>query len=238
MPMVLTGLQASALRKDAPFSFRSASRTGMIGYGGGTTNKEQVAQLAKVGWGMMIAPQNPKRSPLRYAVDNGAYYCWTRKLAWDEKKFLKMLDRVETFERKPDFGVAPDVVAGGPQSLEFSLKWVDRLPKSYPWYLAVQDGMTMCGVLPVLDRFAGIFAGGTAVWKRNTMSQWAHLAQVEKKKLHVGRINSLQGAFMVAKVVKADSFDGTNWNRTWKNNQKPERVVEDSQSALDLYGLH
>lgn len=238
MSMVLTGRQASALRRDVPFSLRSASRIGMIGYGGGTTNKEQLAQLSKAGWGMMIAPQNPKRSPLRYAVDNGAYYCWTRKKTWDEARFLKMLDRVETFERRPDFGCAPDIVAGGMQSLEFSLSWIDRLPRSYPWYLAVQDGMTSCGVLSALDHFSGIFVGGTAIWKRNTAPQWAHLARAEGKSLHIGRINSLQGAFIQGRVVKADSFDGTNWNRIWKNNQKPDRVVEDPQSALDLFGLH
>jgi hypothetical protein len=238
VPTVLTGRQALASRKDAPFSFRSAWRTGMIGYGGGTTNKEQVAQLEKAGWGMMIGPVNPKKSALRYAVDNGAYPAWAKKKPWSEAKFLKMLDRVQTFERKPDFICCPDIVAAGPASLDFSMAWRDQLPKDWPVYLAVQDGMTPCGVLAVLDRFAGIFVGGTQTWKRNTSPLWARLARSEGKQLHVGRINSLQGAFVQAKVVKADSFDGNNWNRLWENNQKPERVVNDSQGALDLYGLH
>lgn len=210
----------------------------MIGYGGGTTSKEQVAQLEKVGWGMMIGPVNPLRSPLRYAVDNGAFPAWVKKLPWSEKAFLKMLDRVQSFDRKPDFIVCPDIVAGGPASLDFSMTWVDRLPKGWPCYLAVQDGMTPCGVLGVLDHFAGLFVGGTGTWKRNMSPQWAKLARSEGKRLHVGRINSLQGAFMQGKVVRADSFDGNNWNRTWDNAQKPDRVVGDSQMALDLWQIH
>lgn len=209
----------------------------MIGYGGGTTNKEQVAQLEKVGWGMIIGPVNPKRSEIRYAVDNGAFPAWRTGKPWDEGKFLRMLDRVLKFERKPDFICCPDIVAEGPRSLEFSMAWRDRLPLEWPCYLAVQDGMTSCGVLSVLDSFDGIFVGGTAVWKRNFSHIWAKLALAERKKLHVGRINSLQGAFMQGKVVGADSFDGNNWNRTWKNNQKPDRVVSDTQLPLDLYGL-
>lgn len=238
MPTVLTGRQASASRMAVGFSLRSAWRTGMIGYGGGTTNKEQVAQLDRVGWGMMIGPVNPKRSALRYAVDNGAFPAWRDKKPWPEAKFLKMIDRILTFERKPDFIVCPDIVAAGPASLDFSMLWRNRLPKEWPCYLAVQDGMTTCGVLSVLDRFDGIFVGGTDVWKRNTAPLWAKLARPEGKKLHVGRINSLQGAFVQGKVVGADSIDGNNWNRTWLNGQKPARVIGDTQLPLDLWGIH
>lgn len=188
---------------------------------------------------MIIAPQNPKKSPLRYAVDNGAYYCWIRKKPLDEAKFLKMLDRVEGFDRRPDFGCAPDIVAGGLRSLDFSMSWVDRLPKAYPWYLAVQDGMGESDVAPVLGRFDGIFVGGTSEWKMGSLPLWARVAKQNGKKLHVGRVNSLSRAFTVAKVFLADSFDGTNWNRTWDNVKKPARVVSDSaQGALDLFGIH
>lgn len=188
---------------------------------------------------MIIAPQNPKRSPIRYAVDNGAYYCWTRKMQWDEEKFRKMLDRVEAFDRCPDFGVAPDIVAGGLKSLDFSMSWVGRLPAGYPWYLAVQDGMTEADVAPALPHFGGIFVGGTSEWKMSSLPIWARAAKEHGKKLHVGRVNSLSRAFTVAQVFRADSFDGTNWNRLWDNVKKPGRVNLDSaQGALDLYGIH
>lgn len=208
----------------------------MIGYGGATTNKESVAQLARAGWGMMIAPQNPKRSALRFAVDNGAFYCWTRKRSWDEAKFLKMLDRVETFDRRPDFGCCPDIVAGGLRSLEFSMSWVDRLPRSYGWYLAVQNGMTAADVLPVLGRFAGIFVGGTGDWKMQTLGAWSRLAKENGKKVHAGRVNTPPRTFVAMKVCQVDSLDGTNWNRLW-NYFKPADAVGDRQGALDLWGL-
>lgn len=211
----------------------------MIGYGGATTNKESVEQLARGGFGMIIAPQNPKLSPLRYAVDNGAYYCWTRKKPWDERLFLKMLDRVDSFARRPDFGCAPDIVAGGLKSLEFTMSWVDKLPAAYPWYLAVQDGMVGDNVEPVIGRFAGLFVGGTSEWKMRTLPEWVRLAKKHGKMAHVGRVNSLSRAFTVCQVCKADSFDGTNWNRTWNSGKKPDRVVRDTQQgALDLWGLH
>lgn len=33
------------------------------------------------------------------------------------------------------------------------------------------------------------------------------------------------------------AIDGTNWNRTWDNVQKPERVAQDGQMALNLWKL-
>lgn len=191
----------------------------MIGYGGGTTSKVQLAQLAEAGWGMMFAPQNTKISPIRYAVDNGAWYSFTRKRPWNEEKFLKMLDRLSTMERKPDFGVCPDKVAQGLESLSFSVDWTSRLPKEYPWYLAVQDGMTAADVRPVMKRFGGIFVGGTSNWKMSSLAIWASLARELGCPLHVGRVNTLPRAFVVAKIFKADSFDGSSWNRTYSRNQ-------------------
>jgi hypothetical protein len=209
----------------------------MIGYGGATTNAASVAQLAKVGWGMMIAPQNPKRAATRYAVDNGAFYCWTKKKPWNEEKFLKMLDRVETFERRPDFGCCPDKVAEGMTSLEFSMAWIDKLPRAYPWYLAVQNGMTVEAVREVLPKYAGIFVGGTADWKMQTLATWTRLAREEGKIIHVGRVNTPPRTFVAAKVCKVDSIDGTNWNRLW-DYFKPEQAANCNQKALDLWGLH
>ena len=232
----------------------------MIGYGGGTRSAVQIAQLAEAGFGMMIGPTTPKSDELRYAVDNGAFPCWIKKKPWDEKRFLKMLDRIETFKRPPDFGCCPDIVAGGLRSLEFSMAWMDRLPTAYPWYLAVQDGMTEADVRPVLSGFAGIFVGGTTDFKMSAGAAWARLARETGRKLHVGRVDTMPRAFVVGKLYGADSFDGNNWNRTWSKHQadgrtvyrgrgraavrgirdtaKPMDVVNDTQRALDLWGFH
>jgi hypothetical protein len=167
----------------------------------------------------MIGPSTPKSTALRYAVDNGAFPAFVKGLPWDEAKFLKLLDRIETFERKPDFACCPDIVAGGLKSLEFSLAWMERLPSGYPWYLAVQDGMTEADVLPVVDKFAGLFVGGSSDWKMSSTPTWVRLARQTGKQAHVGRVNTLSRAFTVGKLYKADSFDGNNWNRTWSHNQ-------------------
>lgn len=229
----------------------------MIGYGGGTSSPKQLAQLQAGGFGMMIGPTAPKRSSLRYAMDNGAYPAWLKKEPWPEGKFLKLLDRVETFERRPDFGCCPDQVAQGLRSLDFSLQWIERLPKTCPWYLAVQDGMSIHAVKSVMGRFGGIFVGGTSDWKMQTAPAWAKLAKELGKPLHIGRVNSLPKAFVVARVLGADSFDGNTWNRTWgrhatkeglkiyrgrssrgvRDCAKPVDFMEECQMALDLWGL-
>lgn len=227
----------------------------MMGYGGGTGSPVQIAQLAKGGFGMMLGPTTPKSEALPYAIDNGAFPAWSKKLPWPEEDFLKLLDKVETFSRKPDFGCCPDIVAAGARSLEFSMRWIDQLPKGYPWYLAVQDGMTEAEVRAVLPQFSGIFVGGTDNFKLSSCPTWIKVAREQGKKVHVGRVNTMLRAFTVAKLFKADSFDGNHWNRIWdrkaqkgkklyyrtlrstraKATPRPEDVASDPQMFLDLY---
>ncbi|MGB9885626.1 MAG: hypothetical protein ACPLRW_01340 [Moorellales bacterium] len=40
-------------------------------------------------------------------------------------------------------------------------KGLDRLPPDWPWYLAVQDGLSLAEVEAALGGLAGIFLGGT-----------------------------------------------------------------------------
>lgn len=232
----------------------------MMGYGGGTESPKQIAQLAKGGFGMMIGPSTPASDELPYAIDNGAFPAWRKKLPWPEEAFLKLLDKVEDFSRKPDFGCCPDIVAAGLKSLEFSLRWIEQLPKSYPWYLAVQDGMTEDPVRAALPKFAGIFVGGTDDFKLSSCPTWVKVAREQGKRVHVGRVNTLLRAFTVAKLFKVDSFDGNSWNRTWSKTQtkagekyyfgrgragrrgvkdtaKPADVEACGQGFLDLWGL-
>jgi hypothetical protein len=196
-----------------------------VGYGGGTRSLVQIAQLAEVGWGMMLGPTTPKTDVLRYAVDNGAYPCFVKGRPWDEGRFLKLLNRIERFQRKPDFACCPDIVAGGLKSLDFSLTWLDRLPSSYPWYLAVQDGMTEADVRPVIDRFGGLFVGGTTDWKMSSCPTWVQLARETGKKVHVGRVDTRGRAFTVINLYGVDSFDGNNWNRKWSRLQEKGKTL-------------
>lgn len=108
-----------------------------------------------------------------WIADNGAYGCWRKGLEFDETRFRKMISRATTEWSAPVFGVLPDIVAGGLESLSYSLSWVGCFP-SWRWYLAVQDGMTPDDVAPYLDMVDGIFVGGTLRFKE-TASQWVQL---------------------------------------------------------------
>lgn len=213
----------------------------VIGYGGANTSRRNMARIQEAGWGMVITPQNPKRLPCRYMVDNGAFYCWQKKKDFDKTAFLKMLDRVTTFRSAPDFAVCPDILAGGRRSLDFSIEWAHggRLPAEWAWYVAVQDGMIPATLTEVVAYFKGIFLGGSSEWKMRTMHEWALFARSNAVKFHVGRVNSLSRGFYAAKVCRADSFDGTSWSRTMSNAAVPSRMVNllNSQKCLDLYGL-
>lgn len=207
----------------------------MIGYGGGTVCKGNVEQLRRWGWGMVITPFNPRPPVLRYMFDNGAWTDFIHKREFGAERFWNHLNqRILKNEVQPDFAVCPDLVAQGLKSLEFSLSWRRDLPDSVRWYLAVQDGMEPAHVAPWLEDFAGLFVGGTSEWKMRSTPGWAKLAREAGRKLHVGRVNTIPRAFYVAEVCGADSFDGTNWQRSWAGPQI-ERVVQGGQRALPLY---
>jgi hypothetical protein len=104
----------------------------------------------------------------------------------------------------PYLAVVPDVVAGGMESLEFSLRWMERLPK-WPWYLAVQDGMKPVDVARHLNGFAGIFLGGTDAFK-GTAPAWRGLATENGIRFHYGRAGT-PAKIEHAKEVGADSLD-------------------------------
>jgi hypothetical protein len=103
----------------------------------------------------------------------------------------------------PLLAIVPDRVAH-PESLAFSLKWRDDLPP-YPWYLALQDGMTRRDVLPHARRFVGLFLGGSDSFKA-TARDWCQFAHDHGLRFHYGRAGT------PAKIVHAlesgcDSLD-------------------------------
>lgn len=108
---------------------------------------------------------------------------------------------------KPDFVVAPDIVAGGWTSLERSLAWLPFLRElGLRPYLAVQDGMTLDGVSPHVASFDGLFVGGTGGWKLASGWWWVKLAHACGKPCHIGRISGRDRVRLV-KSWGADSID-------------------------------
>ena len=174
---------------------------------GDTRSKRNVAFLREHGWGRMFATD--RSIPLYpfepWGFDNGAFDAFVHGKLFPENTFLRRLDKALKVNSDPIVAVCPDIVAGGLKSLEFSVNWLDRLPCAWPWFLAVQDGMTHDAVLEVAHLFAGIFLGGTDKFKL-TAYGWSRLAHYADKKFHYGRAGTLR-KLAHAHAVEADSID-------------------------------
>jgi hypothetical protein len=169
----------------------------------------------------MFASARPTPQPFEpWGFDNGAYAAWTKGQPFPAKKFHQRLEVALLVNSDPIVAVCPDIVAGGMKSLEFSLNWLRRLPHFWPWYLAVQDGMTTDEVLKVAHLFAGIFLGGTLKFKVGAW-KWSRLAHFCDKKFHYGRCSTLE-KLEHAHAVEADSVDTTYPLWTYKRLERYE----------------
>ena len=170
-------------------------------YVGQTRSTRLLAKLRELGFGEMTVRSEwpPRRAP--WALDNGAFTDWKAKRPFDERTFLRVLDRMHEARDDagppdipaPDFLVVPDIVAGGLNSLGFSLKWGERLRRRGwcgPLYLAVQDGMERADVVPYVHLFQGLFVGGTLRWKLKTAEEWIALARLRGLPCHIGRVGT------------------------------------------------
>lgn len=143
--------------------------------------------------------------------DNGAYVDWKKGRTFDDAGYARRLSLVATLAPPPEWIVCPDIVAGGLESLAFSLNWRRRLESEYPdlrCYLALQDGMTPDCVRPHLPRFHGLFVGGTTRWKVSTGRTWVELAHAHDLPCHIGRVGSKRRS-MWARAIEADSIDSS-----------------------------
>lgn len=187
---------------------------------GETRSKRNITILREHGWGRMFVVQPPTPFPFeKWCFDNKAFPPWQEAgcpiglsiedwdILWDSENFERRLKLAEAVESDPYMAVTPDIPGGGLASLEFSLSWRMDLMNCWPWYLAVQDGMTQADVEPHLYMFAGIFLGGSDKFK-GTALQWCKLAHKHQRKFHYGRAGTkdkLKHAFMVG----ADSCDSS-----------------------------
>lgn len=190
----------------AAFAFVESMKTGLpIFITGDTRSRTLVSLLKENGIGRMVVGTAIK--PYRYepwAFDNGAYTDWTQGREFDSNAYLRRLELAERIGA-PLFGVVPDKVAGGLESLERSLEWRDRLPSDWMRYLVVQDGMKGSDVTPVIHLFDGIFLGGSDRFK-GTAPRWSKLAHDNCKPFHYGRAGTLM-KIQHALASNCDSFD-------------------------------
>jgi len=170
---------------------------------------------------------------LRYALDNGAWAAFCTGVAWDSDAYMKWLDRHLSLDTVPDFAICPDIVGDGNESLDHSCFWRTKLPNSIKWYLAVQDGMSQDDARGVIDKFDGIFVGGTTDWKIKTGQDWVGLAHSLDLPIHVGRVGSPE-RMRWAESIGVDSIDSTTPAQNAKQN--PMRYL--IHTAEEVKGIH
>ncbi len=162
-----------------------------------SNGSKRLEWFTRLGWGrcFVARPVTPLEGE-NWFFDNGAFRAFRAGESFPTEKFVTRLAKAVATGRAPSFAVLPDIVAGGLESLRFSLEWLDsgRLEASWDWFLAVQDGMTVEDVEPLLERgdIAGLFVGGTKDFKA-TASTWAALAHRYGLRCHYGRASGLNG---------------------------------------------
>jgi len=112
----------------------------MVSYASRTGTRRNLKAMRAADWRLLVSAKGVLRTEgMRYALDNGAWTAFQQGEAFDERAFGRAVDLLG---EGADWIVLPDIVAGGMASLEFSLRWLDRL-KGIPTrlLLAVQNGM-------------------------------------------------------------------------------------------------
>lgn len=206
----------------------------MIMLTGDTQSKEIVLLLQKHGWGRMLIDRTVKLYPGEpWGFDNGAFRDWKNGNSFNDKAFLSRLDKIYSLGR-PILSVVPDLVAQGKRSLEFSLDWLEKLPQDWPWYLALQDGMIISDIEPIINRFTGLFLGGTDKFK-STALWWCRLAHKHGKKFHYARAGT-QRKLRHARIIRADSCDSAF--PLWKKDRLEHFMCEwvEGNSQIELWG--
>lgn len=183
-----------------------------MAYASRTGTARNLDALRAAGWGLLVSATGAHRTEgfQQYAIDNGAWTAYQRGEPWEEAAFV---DLVAKLGSGAEFIVAPDIVAGGLDSLRRSVTWLERLEGiGRRRLIAVQDGMGTADVRPLLSRTVGIFVGGSVPWKLSTVRSWGALARDCGAYLHVGRVNTARRIALCASAA-ADSFDGTSVTR-------------------------
>jgi hypothetical protein len=201
---------------------------------GQTGKKTFVDILKENGWGRMWTthPPNPF-SGEKWGFDNCAYSYWSNGLDFDEDAFRKRMDRA--YHKGPPYlAVVPDIVAGGVLSLEYSESWRTKLPTEWPWFLAVQDGMCVADVQPLVGHYAGLFLGGTNTFKA-TAKDWCDLAHDHGLLFHYGRAG-VPHKIEHAKSVGSDSLDSSFPLWTEERFKWFVEIVKNGHPQMDMMG--
>ena len=177
----------------------------MIGYASRTGTRRNLDALRAAGWRLLVSARGVLRSEgCGYALDNGAWTAHQRGEAFDEDAFVEAVDRLGD---GADWIVAPDIVAGGLESLAYSVSWLPRL-RGRRVLIAVQDGMTPDDVAPYLSERIGVAIGGSTEWKEAQLVGRVWRASY----LHALRVNTAR-RIRLCHWAGVDSFDGSSASR-------------------------
>lgn len=167
-----------------------------------------------LGWGRMWIARG--RNIYTYpgepwGLDNGAFRDWKDGVPFDANGYLAVLDKALARPEPPMIAVVPDAPGNRDETLRMADEWLPRLPEHFPWYVAVQDGMTPEDVqgYPI----AGVFLGGTNGYKA-TAGEWRDYTHKAGLRFHFGRCGT-KGKIELAMEVGADSLDSAfpMWTR-------------------------
>jgi hypothetical protein len=183
----------------------------MIAYASRTGTRRNLDALREAGWRLLVSATGVQRTEgFRYALDNGAWTAHQQGSPFDVAAFVRAVDALGA---GADFVVAPDIVAGGHESLRMSLAWLPRLLDQAPRVLlAVQDGMTPGDVSPHIGGRVGVAVGGSTEWKEATARAWGALAREHGAWCHVLRVNTVR-RIRLCQDAGASSFDGSSVSR-------------------------
>jgi len=182
----------------------------LTAYASRTGTRRNLAALRGAGWRLLVSARGVLRHEgFPYAIDNGAWTAFQKDEPFDVPAFEKA---VEWGGSGADWLILPDIVGGGIESLRVSMEWAPRLQGVCPLLLAVQDGMTIADVAPLVGPGLGIAIGGSTEWKEGTLAAWGALAREKGAYLHVLRVNTCR-RIDLCRDAGAHSFDGSSVTR-------------------------
>lgn len=167
-----------------------------------------------------------------WAADNDAF------AAWDEKRFLRMLDNLSDIPGCR-FVSCPDVVADADRTHERYEQYKHEITdRGMPVAIVAQDGLS--GPLdPRIpwDEIDAIFIGGSTEFKLGMeAAQIVGYAKQLGKWAHMGRVNSFR-RIRYAHSIGCDSVDGTNYSMFTDKNLPPALALLEQLGGRQTEGV-
>ncbi len=200
----------------------------------GEMTGRNVSRLQRLGWGRMWVARSRRIYTYKgepWGFDNGAYRDWVHGRPFDEGAYADRLARALAHPC-PYLAVLPDLVAGGLASLHRSAAWLPRVTPSWPWYLAVQDGVQPDDARSFAPFIAGVFLGGSNAYKA-TAQAWRAWTLEHGLRFHFGRAGT-PSKVAFALECAADSLDSAFPLWTMRRWRAFERLVQHGPQQLRL----